>query len=357
MNIQASAPGKLVLLGEYALLHGAPAMVAAIDRRVTLEVVPTDRNSGNSLDITHLKTGPMPVDPDTLAFGSDNLTDDQADEVRAIMAVLRSTKMFSYARRKYNRSLSLTIDASPLFSGGGIKYGFGSSAAITVAISGLAAFLRDNSTIHANQLLHRSIHIHRSMQSQMGSGIDVAASTVGGILKFQLTHASDHSLPSLNRLAPLSGVLVTAVWTGQSASTAFFLAGLARFKARQPKAYRIVMQRLTHVCRQGMAAYQKRQPSRFLAAIDEYSRGLIDLSIQSDLPIFSPVHQQLARIARDGGGLYKPSGAGGGDVGLSFTDNPRKRDRMAAGFTRAGFQVFDLKWGVNGFSLKERKDE
>ena len=33
--IEASAPGKLVLSGEYAVLSGGPALVAAVDRRVT----------------------------------------------------------------------------------------------------------------------------------------------------------------------------------------------------------------------------------------------------------------------------------------------------------------------------------
>ncbi|PKL95245.1 MAG: ATP-binding protein, partial [Gammaproteobacteria bacterium HGW-Gammaproteobacteria-8] len=31
--ILADAPGKLLLLGEYAVLDGAPALVMAIDRR------------------------------------------------------------------------------------------------------------------------------------------------------------------------------------------------------------------------------------------------------------------------------------------------------------------------------------
>ena len=33
--IVASAPGKAVVSGEYAVLAGAPALIAALDRRVT----------------------------------------------------------------------------------------------------------------------------------------------------------------------------------------------------------------------------------------------------------------------------------------------------------------------------------
>jgi phosphomevalonate kinase len=34
----ASAPGKLVLAGEYAVLDGAPAIVMAVDRRAVVSV-------------------------------------------------------------------------------------------------------------------------------------------------------------------------------------------------------------------------------------------------------------------------------------------------------------------------------
>ncbi len=33
MKVIADAPGKLVLLGEYAVLEGAPGLVVAVDRR------------------------------------------------------------------------------------------------------------------------------------------------------------------------------------------------------------------------------------------------------------------------------------------------------------------------------------
>jgi phosphomevalonate kinase len=34
----ASAPGKLILTGEYAVLFGAPALVMAVDRRATVQI-------------------------------------------------------------------------------------------------------------------------------------------------------------------------------------------------------------------------------------------------------------------------------------------------------------------------------
>ena len=57
MRIRASAPGKLVALGEYAVLEGAPALVLAVERRA----VATLERSGDG--DCHLRTAaPDPVD-------------------------------------------------------------------------------------------------------------------------------------------------------------------------------------------------------------------------------------------------------------------------------------------------------
>ena len=51
--VTASAPGKLFLAGEYVVLRGAPAVVAAIDRRVSLRFEP----GGAALEIESLVEG------------------------------------------------------------------------------------------------------------------------------------------------------------------------------------------------------------------------------------------------------------------------------------------------------------
>ena len=45
MQLSASAPGKLILLGEYAVLAGAPALVMAVDRRARVTITSVRGNS------------------------------------------------------------------------------------------------------------------------------------------------------------------------------------------------------------------------------------------------------------------------------------------------------------------------
>ena len=42
MSIRARAPGKVVALGEYAVLEGAPALVLAVDRYAAATIAPSE---------------------------------------------------------------------------------------------------------------------------------------------------------------------------------------------------------------------------------------------------------------------------------------------------------------------------
>jgi len=129
------APGKLVLSGAYAVLSGAPALVAAVDRFA-------------------------------LADG-DRLAEWATPEVRAALASDQAPWFDASALRK-----------------DGKKLGLGSSAAILVA--SLAALeVPGDAELSDRELCarvyQRALLAHRMAQGG-GSGIDVAASAHGGLL-------------------------------------------------------------------------------------------------------------------------------------------------------------------------------
>lgn len=124
------APGKLVILGEYAVLDGAPAIVAAVDRGVACEVA-----EGDGL-----------VTP-----GDDRF-------VRAALAGAPP------AMRRFFDAHPVDLD--------GAKAGFGGSAAATVV-----------ACLSAGRSAHDAVAIHRAVQGG-GSGVDVFASIHGGVRRF-----------------------------------------------------------------------------------------------------------------------------------------------------------------------------
>ena len=58
--IETSAPGKLVLLGEYSVLFGAPAIVAAVDRRA---IVRLEGSAGDAWKVSAPGLAPGPAEP------------------------------------------------------------------------------------------------------------------------------------------------------------------------------------------------------------------------------------------------------------------------------------------------------
>jgi phosphomevalonate kinase len=155
------APGKLFVLGEYAVLDGAPALVAAVDRGVRCEV----------------HSGPFGIEsPHGDRFVRPALDYAQAPPARYVFS-----------------------DWNPPGLPG--KGGFGGSAAATVAACAAAGLTGD-------ELEAVALRSHRAVQGS-GSGMDVRASVRGGLRRYE-AGASGPPLPK----PPL-----VAVWSGHSSFT------------------------------------------------------------------------------------------------------------------------------------------
>ncbi|HWN69456.1 MAG TPA: hypothetical protein VNM90_17565, partial [Haliangium sp.] len=162
-GITASAPGKVLLAGEYAVLAGAEAVVMAINRRAVARVVAPGTNEARG------------------AAGSPFL---QA----LAQAVAAHAGADSPAARA---ATMLAVDSSALRDVGGIKLGLGSSAAATVAACACAlAHGQAGDVRPAAAEVHRLAHVAhgaaQSAQGARGSGADIAASVYGGILGVRL---------------------------------------------------------------------------------------------------------------------------------------------------------------------------
>lgn len=189
-QVQASAPGKLYIAGEYAVVDGSAAIVAAVNRYVTVKV--DDENlpalSPESRKyygvIVSEKENYKPIFWTRSSDGSvEILGDEKYAYVLAAMRVIDSYASECFApnmdRKSYNLHISSELDDAK----SGRKYGLGSSAAITVAtVRALCKWYGlkpDVPTICKLSL------IASSMVKRSGSGGDVAASSCGGWILYR----------------------------------------------------------------------------------------------------------------------------------------------------------------------------
>ncbi|TFC84129.1 hypothetical protein E3O67_13770 [Cryobacterium sp. TMT3-29-2] len=339
-TIRTSAPGKLFLLGEYAVLEGAPALLTAVDRRVEVTIDPSPTGSWQvsapNLGIRALGLGTDGALPA-------GLSDRQQahlrvfDEVRvAVQTAARQARELQQTDPRVRPEtstppLAITIDSSAL-SRGGHKLGLGSSAAAAAALTdALAQAL--GLTLDRNDLFHLAHAAHRSAQNGAGSGGDVAASVHGGLIRYAPGTAA----------VPLrwpEELRISAVVTGEGALTTRLVGRVADYAAVNPAQHRADLDRLTRLAEAAEAALA--DPADFLRLASDYFDALSALDNHARAGIVSLRHRELHALAEREGGVFKTSGAGGGDVGLAFSYAGEPTERLAGALARAGAAIVPL---------------
>lgn len=316
-RVRASAPGKVVLSGEYAVLNAAPAICMAVNRRatVTIQATPDDH---------HVVVAPGHVDEPRRFLVRDGVFGwlDSSDEFELLECVWRHSGVAQEG------GLALHLDTSGfLDETSGSKTGIGSSAALAVA---LACALRELSAAELDPVAvaHRA---HLEFQGGLGSGVDIATSALGGLVEF---HMKDRAAV---RLAMPDGIECRLVWSGSPARTGRKLERLSRHGPKPSKAALAVS------ARRVASAWAGGSAREILARSRSYVRVLQEFDADHELDIFGAGHAAMTAAAADAGLVYKPCGAGGGDIGILLADDGERADAFIATALPDSFRALDLR--------------
>lgn len=331
MRTLASAPGKVVLLGEYVVLDGAQALVMAVDRRCTASLTAL---SGDHSTLTSR----MP-DATVTEFG----TGDSSGS--ALVDVLRNSGHLAPPWAAWSGE----IDSSEFFVGRQ-KLGLGSSAAALVAFAG-ASWKAAKKPGYPG--LDRLIQCHRAFQGGVGSGIDVAASLTGGCLEFRLNEAREAGIGSV-RLPKSVGF--AGIFAGGSASTPDLVGRYRQWAASASAGASALKHRLIAVAAEGCAAAVAGSGEDFIGAIEAYGNCLRDLGEAMGAGIVTAAHARIAELAAKTGLAYKVSGAGGGDVGIACGLDRDALRAFSAKASDEGFRVVPLETDEMGLNVEEQAE-
>lgn len=301
----ASAPGKALLCGEYAVLDGAPAVVAAVDRRVRVS---------------------------------------WAEESTAMPAEVEATLARAQAELGLVGS-SLSLDASDLHQDR-VKLGLGSSAAAAAAAAG-AVFASHGLDLDEHDTLQRvftcAFDGHASIAPQ-GSGVDVAASTFGGFLRFERNGDRVETGP-LRRPNELQ---IRLIWTGHAARTSELVGKVKALRREQPGRYSACMAQLADLSTRFASAFEAGDAPSVVTDAASYAIAMGALGDAAGAPILDARLARAAELAGRFSGSAKPCGAGGGDVAIAFFVD----SEAAGGFELAckdeGLHPIEVCWGASG---------
>ena len=322
IDVVASAPGKVVLSGEYAVLDGAPAVCMAVDCRAKVRVRTVDA------DCSRVSApGFSTVQGRFLSEGASINWLQGESEFELVDVALRTVGQAEKG------PLSIELDTRSFFDATSrYKIGLGSSAALTVAL--VAALTA------STDVLDGARHVHRLFQRGSGSGVDIAAGVTGGLIEYGMNGTQVLTLPWPDDLA------YRLIWTGVPVSTRSKL-GQLRGANRRPS-----REALAKAATSIAAAW--RSAADVLAELQAYIEVLRQFSDEHDLGIFDAGHDKLVAEARSAGLVYKPCGAGGGDVGILLGASNKRLDEFVIGIEAPGCQPLSFALDVKGVDLEQR---
>lgn len=330
--LTVSAPGKLFLIGEYAVLDGAPALLTAVDRRVRVTLAPSAQ-----WQISAPNLGLHQV-----ALAADaSLPTDIDDATQTRLAVFDAVRARVAERIGLPAPQAITIDSHD-FARDGHKLGLGSSAAVAAALTH-ALTHASGVTLPIDELAALAIAAHRRAQNGAGSGGDVAAAVHGGLISY----TRDHVPTPLNWPASL---VLRIVITGTGACTADLVARVRAYAQGEPAAHAAAIARLSTLADEAQHALA--ESARFLRLVEAYHQALRALDNSADAGIVTPHHETLHALAARYNAVFKTSGAGGGDVGLVFVRRGEDDQLLCRALTAAGAQIVPLAFGAPGVRIE-----
>ena len=295
MSASASAPGKVLLLGEHAVVYGHPALAAALQRGVRIEVAESPEAS-----IAVRSPAGISPPPELLAAALE-----MADTMGA-PALFRATI-----------ETELPLGA-----------GLGSSAAVGVALARALS-----------QLAGRPCPDERAAELALGferhfhgapSGVDPAICANGGVILFRRGEP-----PRFDRVRVRVPIFLCVALTGIARGTRSTVLPLSERRAARPDLYDPMLASLGELARDGAASLERGDLADLGARFDEAQKILAVLGVSC------PELDDLVRSLRKASALgAKLTGAGGGGAAIALARDREHAGALSAAVAAAGLESF-----------------
>jgi mevalonate kinase len=320
-QVTVSAPGKLMILGEHAVVYNRPCIVTAVGQRMfaTLEFLPNP--------VFELEA------PDVKVVGyTKSMEDLGGGEIpKGANFVEIAVKNFS---AKYPLTGGVRVSTRSEFSS---LFGFGSSSASTVCvIKGLAELLGIKLT--HKELFGLAYKTVLDIQGK-GSGFDVAAAIYGGTLYFVTGGAVMEPIQ-------IDAIPLVIGYTGIKADTVTLIKSVGEKAKIYPDVIETVytcIQNMVDAARPAVASGDWKTVGDYM----NFDQGMLEALGVSSSKLASMIH-----AARDAGAYgAKLSGAGIGDCMIALVSEEKKH-AVSDAITAVGGQVINIPTNVEGVKVE-----
>lgn len=326
--IEASAPGKLYIAGEYAVLEpNHPAILIALDQYITVRLEPSETVGTISSRYSNF----IPI-PWTRKNGT-VFVDERENPFNYVIQAIKITEDYVKSLGKPLQFYNLMIE-SDLDNKDGRKYGLGSSGAVTVAtVKALLTFYEVPFT--KDMIYKLSVLTHLAIHSN-GSFGDIAASTYGGWIAYSTFNRQwlirqmekntsiaqlitmDWADLMIQPLPAPEDLRLVIGWTGSPASTTHLVDQVQEDVEHEENYHERFLIEARAIVETMIESFFNHDSKAICRGIEQYRKLLQQLTQHTGVIIETPALTSLCNIAIQHDGVAKSSGAGGGDCGIAL---------------------------------------
>ena len=302
MKIKVSAPGKLMLFGEHAVVYHRSCLVTAVSSRIYVEVKKTP--------------GRFKI---------------EAPQVKDVRFVEETVAVF---KEKYKTGNGLSIKTQSDFS---CHYGFGSSSAVTVAtIFALSNLYQLN--LSKTDIFNLGYKVTLDVQG-VGSGFDIAAATYGGTLYF-ITAGKTIQPLEIEELPLVIG------YSGVKADTPKIVKSLKSKVKNDETKYSKIFDQIKEIVEEAKKELEQKNWKKIGELMNDNQQLLQKLGVST---------KRLDKMcqAAVAAGAYgaKLSGAGGGDCMIAIVERG-KREQVRKAIESVGGQIIRVDNNAEGAKVE-----
>lgn len=321
-KISVSAPGKLMLLGEHAVVYNRPCLVTAVDQRMNLTAEIQD-NDNFELEAPDVKVLNYKKPLSELGKGD----------------IPKGAKFVEIAVRnifeKFGLNKGLRIATMSEFSS---QFGFGSSSASTVCtVKAVSEILGLN--LSNKEIFDLSFKTVLDIQGK-GSGFDVAAAVYGGTLYF-VTGGKTIEPLKISTLPLLVG------YSGIKADTATLINKVKEAFAGKEKRLEEIYNQISVLVERAKTALLIKSWQEFGQLMNQNQEYLRELGVSIE-----KLDNMIKASLNAGAYGAKLSGAGGGDC-ITALASEDKRENVEKAITKAGGEILKVHTNAEGVRIEK----
>lgn len=305
MEYVARVPGSLMLFGEHAVLHGAHAVVCAVDKFINVSLVPrTDSRIVIDSALGHAE------------FALDNIS------VESPFTFVGAAMQARAGHIPSGFELNIVAEFSH-------EVGFGSSAAVTVATLMVLHKWLNGAEVDELALSCEAIAVIRKVQG-MGSGADAVASVLRGVVDYCCEPFAAEKIA----VRPP----ITVVYSGSKKPTREVIALVNERLRQNPEHCQRLFQQIDACAKRSAQALRDENWHKLGLLMDEHQGYQAALGTSNDLL------DELLTLLRFDGGIYgaKISGSGLGDCVIGLGRLQNSAPFLSSRLSCLGVQLLDV---------------